>query len=163
MLTAEIAKKIFKLDFDIPKIENIIIDSVIKQNERHPFDIGESLIQYLLQDMVSHSERYKKCLQFGFQDEQYRNLTAVIKQTNSKRLNENEVSNFEIIYIPLKFEELLNKGGFTDTNLCLSELKKRNFLVTEKSHNKVKRTIDGKQIRAYAIRLPTTLFNPDFE
>ena len=163
MLTAEIAKKIFKLDFDIPKIEKILIDSVIKQNERHPFDIGESLIQYLLQDMVSHSEHYQKCLQFGFQDEQCRNLTAVIKQTNSKRLNDNEVSNFEIVYIPLKFEELLNKGGFTDTNLCLSELKKRNYLVTEKSHNKVKRTIDGKQIRAYAVRLPTTLFNPDFE
>lgn len=163
MLTAEIAKKIFKLDFDIPKIEEIIIDSVVKQNELHPFDMGENLIQYLLQDLVSNSKYYKKSSEFVFRDEEHGNLTAVIKRINQKQLNENEFSCFEIIYVPLKFEKLLSNGGFTDINLCLFELKKRNYLVTEKNHNKVKRSIDGKQIRAYVVRLPLTLFNPNFE
>ncbi len=163
MLTAEVAKKFFKLDFDISEIEKIIIDSVIKQNELHPFDMGENLIQFLLQDLVANAKYYKKSSQFDFQEEEYGNLTAVIKRTTQKQLSESEHSNFEIIYIPLKFEKLLNNGGFTDINLCLAELKKRNYLVTEKNHNKVKRTIDGKQIRAYVVRLPTSLFNPNFE
>lgn len=162
MLTAEISRTVLGLDFDIEGIEKIIIDSVNKQNERNPFDMGENLIQFLLEDIVIHPENYQEYSLDDYTKSYAHNITAVIKAIHKKRIGETNVAQTEVIYIPRKFEELLLKGGFTDINLCLNELKKRNYLVTDKDHNKIKRTIEGKKIRTYCVRFPTSLITPTF-
>lgn len=157
MLTAEISKIVLKLDFNISKIERVLIDSIIKQNERCPFDIGEKLIQYLLEDMVSHPEHYQKYIKNGQTENICHNRKAIIKNINNVKVNDNESSNKEIQFIPSKFKELLKNGGFSDVTLCLNELKRRGYLVTDKDHKSVKRVIDGNQVRVYAIRFPDSL------
>ncbi len=155
--TAKLATNALDLPIDIKGIENLLVEAVAKQNAFHSFDIESSLVEYLLQDIAAHPEKYKREAKNTFDDYEHRNLTALIKKTRRKALSEDESFKYEVIYIPLKFEELLKKGNFTDSVLVLNCLKKLNYLVMDKDHTTVKRKVGSANIRTYVVRFPERL------
>lgn len=159
MATAVIAEKALKLKFDIEGIENILIKSIIKQNEDIPIELKERLVEYMIEDIASNRSNYLLIKKNKSNDYAEYNFSAIIKEINNKSTGNDEQCTAEIQYFPTEFAKLLKKGGFSDLNLCVNELKKMNYLVTESGHNTVKRRINGANVRVYVVRFPIEKFN----
>lgn len=159
MATAVIAEKAVKLKFDIEGIENILIKSIIKQNEDIPIELKERLVEYMIEDIASNRNNYLLIIKNKSNDCAEYNFSAIIKEINNKTTGNDEQCTAEIQYFPTEFAKLLKKSGFSDLNLCVNELKKMNYLVTESGHNTVKRRINGANIRVYVVRFPIEKFN----
>lgn len=159
MATAVIAEKALNLKFDIEEIENILIQSIIKQNEDMPIDLKERLIEYMIEDIASNRCNYLLIKKSKSNDCAEYKFSAIIKEISNKSTGNDEQCCAEIQYFPTEFAKLLKKGGFNDLNLCVIELKKMNYLVTERGHNTVKRRINGANTRVYVVRFPIEKFN----
>ena len=155
MLSAEIGTVCLGLNFNLDEIFALLVNSVIKQDERNPLDMLSSVIQYLLQDIVGKPNHYQKISRTNIEVNISNDRTAFIKSFSVSKKSKTGFRYLkEIQYIPVKLKELLSSGGFTDINAILDLLDQKGYLATENGHKSVKRSVCGVSTRMYVLHFP---------
>lgn len=161
MATAQMCQEALNLDFDIESLKNMLIDSVISQNEFTPYEQTELLTNYLLTDITTNPSNYEKLANNGICAAYGRNITGFIKNLPTPIQINDESCEAEILYPTEKFEQFLQRGGFTNVRKELTLLANKGYLQRDGHHFSIRRKIGGKSIKVYVVRFPISLFNTD--
>ena len=165
--TAKIANEALPLNFDEKSISGFLVESVLKQIKQTPTNLGERLIDYIIEDLFAHKERYgeyvEKVISFSFAGyEDGETITLLNLPNNCFAVTKEFKEYFEIQFFQNKFEKFLEMAGFTNKEICLKALENIGYLVVDKDgHKAVKRKINDFSLRVYVIRLPISLLKSE--
>ena len=162
--TAKIANRALPLCFDEKRIQDLLVESVTNQAEEDEPNIGQKLIDFILEDLLAHQERYGKCFEreICFEKSGDSDTVKTLEIPNNCFAIKKETrENIEILFFPNKFERFLEIAGFTNKDVCLKAIKEAGYLVVDKDgHKTVKRKISGIYVRVYVFRFPLEFVSP---
>ncbi|SNT19311.1 Uncharcterized protein, DUF927 family [Anaerovirgula multivorans] len=142
LLTAELASKALKLDFDIDGILNLLIEQQDESMENR--DIATEAYRYILEQVNVHANKFNKEYKHGGNAE---DSEFVPKGEIWGVISSNKAKEKEINIIPIAFEKLLSEGGFSEPKIILKKWKERGWLDFEDGRLTRKRKITKSAVR----------------
>lgn len=162
MTTAYFAKIALEIDFDLKAIEELLIESVVRQNEERPFEQSKLLVDCLISDLTINPNKYFELKQRKPLNDLFgQNIRGFIREIKPISVGDEQCS-VELIYPTANFEYLLKQFGFTNKLKELKALDEKGFIKKENKHYSVRRKIAGRKIQTYVLTLPESLLSNRF-
>lgn len=162
MTTSYFAKTALDIEFNIKAIKKMLIESVLKQNEEHPFEQSKLLVDCLLSDLITNPSKYFELKQREPLNDLFgQRIRGFIREIKPFSVGEEQCS-VELIYPTANFEKLLKQFGFTNKLKELQSLDEKGFIKKEGKHYSIRRKIAGKKIPVYVLTLPESLLSAKF-
>lgn len=162
MTTAYFAKTALDIEFNIKAIKKMLIESVLKQNEEHPFEQSKLLVDCLLSDLTTNPSKYFELKQREPLNDLFgQKIRGFVREIKPISLGEEQCS-VELIFPTANFEKLLKQFGFTNKLKELQSLDEKGFIKKEGKHYSIRRKIAGKKIPVYVLTLPESLLSAKF-
>lgn len=162
MTTSYFAKTALDIEFNIKAIKKMLIESVLKQNEEHPFEQSKLLVDCLLSDLITNPSKYFELKQREPLNDLFgQRIRGFIREIKPFSVGDEQCS-VELIYPTANFEKLLKQFGFTNKLKELQSLDEKGFIKKEGKHYSIRRKIAGKKIPVYVLTLPESLLSAKF-
>lgn len=162
MTTAYFAKTALDIEFNIKAIKKMLIESVLKQNEEHPFEQSKLLVDCLLSDLTTNPSKYFELKQREPLNDLFgQKIRGFVREIKPISVGEEQCS-VELIFPTANFEKLLKQFGFTNKLKELQSLDEKGFIKKEGKHYSIRRKIAGKKIPVYVLTLPESLLSAKF-
>lgn len=162
MTTAHFAKIALEIDFDLNAIKELLIETVIKQNDEHPFEQTKLFVECLISDLATNPSRYFQLKEREPLNDLFgQNIRGFVREISPIAVGDEQCS-VELIYPTASFEYLLRQFGFTNKLKELKSLDEKGFLKKEGKHYSIRRKIAGKKIPVYVLTLPESLLSAKF-
>lgn len=154
MLGVDILEEVTQLKFNNKGVYDFLYENMIERVFEFE-NIGRKAIDYLYEFYSTHTQDFKEDSWFNQCHEIDANAWGLVYWLKSKKNVDGKIYDRCLIFTRERLKEILNKGGFEDESVVLTEIKRMGLLLS-KDKNRLESVmkLSGIDCKVYKILLP---------